>query len=74
MNTITTDTVELTLDGRPHRVRAGTTLGDLVAQIGHRPPEVGTAVNGAFIARSERAAHVLSDGDAVLFFQPIVAG
>lgn len=74
MNTLTTDTIELRLDGAPHRVPAGTTLAELMAQLDHRPGDVSTAVNGSFVPRGERVAYTLNAGDAVLVFQPIVAG
>lgn len=68
------DLIELSLDGRPHRVPGDTTLAELVSQLGYGPTEVGTAVNGAFVARGERAGRALRSGDAVLLFQPIVGG
>jgi sulfur carrier protein len=67
-------TVELQLDGRAHRVPAGTTLADLVAQTGHEAARVATSVNGHFVPRAERAGRVLQAGDKVLFFQAIVGG
>ena len=66
--------VTLTLDGKPHPVAAGTTLAALVAALGHAPNKVSTAVNGLFVARGQREACVLQDGDAVVLFQPIVGG
>lgn len=66
--------MEIRLDDRPHRVDAGTTLADLIAQLDHTPEQVGTAVNGTFIPRAQRATHTLQPGDAVLLFQPIVGG
>ena len=66
--------VEVALDGRPHRVRCGTTLAALVSELGHEPRQVTTAVNGTFVRREERAAWVLQAGDAILLFQPIVGG
>jgi sulfur carrier protein len=70
----THDTIELLLDGRPHAVQAGTTLAELVTQLGRAPADVGTAVNGVFVPRTARAEHALAAGDAVLLFQPIVGG
>lgn len=67
-------TIELSLDGQPHRVAAGLTLAALVEQLGHRPEGVGTAVNGMFVARSARSQRMLAPGDAVMLFQPIVGG
>ena len=68
------DTVTLLLDGNPHQVPANTTLAALVASLDHQPAKVSTAVNGMFVARDQREACVLQDGDAVLLFQPIVGG
>lgn len=66
--------ITLQLDGQPRRVAAGTTLAQLVDQLGHAPERVSTAVNGEFVARGARAQRVLGEGDAVLLFQPIVGG
>ena len=62
------------LDGQPRRVPEGLTLARLVEQLGHAPERVGTAVNGDFVPRDQRAARALAEGDAVLLFQPIVGG
>ena len=69
-----TTTIALTLDGKPHRVTTGSTLGSLVDSLGHAPNQVSTAVNGMFVRRDQRAQCVLQDGDAVLLFQAIVGG
>ena len=66
--------IDLLLDNRPHRVPDGTTLAMLVAQLGHQPRDVGTALNGRFVPRNERGESLLRAGDAVLLFQPIVGG
>ena len=66
--------ITLQLDGYPHPVPPGTTLAQLIEQLGHVPEAVSTAVNGDFVARNARAARVLGEGDAVLLFQPIVGG
>ncbi|MCL1961598.1 MAG: sulfur carrier protein ThiS [Desulfovibrionaceae bacterium] len=68
------DGIAIQLDGQPHRVPDGTTLAELVEQLGHAPAQVGTAVNGDFVARGQRATRALAEGDAVLLFQPIVGG
>lgn len=67
-------TVIVELDGRPHPMPAGATLAELVDALGHAAAAIGTAVNGEFVARGRRAAHVLQPGDQVLLFQPIVGG
>ena len=68
-----TGTMTIQLDGRPHQVRAGSTLADLVSALGHAPEAGRTAVNGEFVARHARE-RALAEGDAVLLFQPIVGG
>ena len=67
-------TIRISLDETPCEVLDGTTLADLVSSLGHAPNAVTTAVGGVFVARSERAAHRLQAGDAVLLFKPIVGG
>lgn len=67
-------TIEILLEGKPHRVLAGTTLAALIASLGHAENAVTAAVNGSFVARHARADRVLEHGDAVLLFQPIVGG
>lgn len=74
MNARPTPTIAVLLDGRPHTLAAGTGLAELVAELGHAPNAVSTAVNGVFVARGQRAACALQEGDAVLLFQPIVGG
>ncbi|CAN5544246.1 hypothetical protein BH09PSE5_BH09PSE5_25920 [soil metagenome] len=64
----------IALDGRPHYVPTGCTLAELVDSVGHAAKDVGTAVNGSFVARDARTRRVLNEGDAVLLFQPIVGG
>lgn len=66
--------IEVALDGSRRRVPRGTTLAMLVGELGHRPEQVTTAVNGSFVRRDQRADCVLQAGDAVLLFQPIVGG
>jgi len=74
MNEPTPTTVVLTLDGQPHQVATGSTLGTLMDALGHVPTKVCTAVNGMFVPRGQRPQCVLRDGDVVLLFQPIVGG
>ena len=72
--TVSIPTITVQLDGAARALPAGTTLASLVAELGHTPQAVSTAVNGAFVARSQRERHVLQAGAAVLLFQPIVGG
>lgn len=66
-------TITVRLDGKPYAVAAGTTLAQLVAEVGHKPQAVSTAVNGAFVARAQRD-RALQEDDVVLLFQPVVGG
>ena len=68
------ESVVISLDGRPHPVPVATTLSVLVRSLDHLPDKVSTAVNGLFVPRATRDVYLLSDGDAVLLFQPIVGG
>ena len=65
-------TVQVGDQARP--LPPGSTLAELVAALGHEPAAVATAVNGEFVARGARNAHVLSDGDRVHCFKPITGG
>ena len=67
-------TISVLLDGRRHVVPADARLAWLVADLGHAPEAVATAVNGCFVARARREAWHLKAGDAVVLFQPIVGG
>lgn len=52
----------------------GLTLSQLLASQGVDAGTVATAVNGAFVPRSQRDATLLRPGDTVLTFQAIVGG
>jgi sulfur carrier protein len=64
----------ITLNGEPLQLEPGATLADLIASLGQAPQALATAVNGEFVPREQRADRSLSDGDAVLTFQPITGG
>lgn len=66
--------IVIQLDGRPHALDAGTTLAQLVTALGHEERAVSTAINGDFVPREQRGQRVLTNGDLVLLFQPIVGG
>lgn len=65
--------VTIQLDGQPRKVAEGSTLAQLVEALGHEEKSVSTAVNGEFVARTARG-RILTEGDAILLFQPIVGG
>jgi sulfur carrier protein len=66
--------IPIELDRQPREVPEGLTLAALVDTLGHAPQAVATAVNGRFVPRAQRDAHVLQPADAVLLFQPITGG
>ena len=66
--------ITVQLGEQPQTLPRGSSLADLVTALGHAPNAITTAVNGQFVARGVRAAHVLRPDDAVLLFQPIVGG
>jgi sulfur carrier protein len=66
--------VRVTVNGAPVDLAVGATLADLIAQLGHEPKAVATAVNGEFVARTARAQRLLAEGAQVTCFQPIVGG
>ena len=73
MNTRSQD-ITVNVNGQPHALLASTPLDALVAHLGHAPDAVATAVNGEFVARTQRHERILCEGDLVTFFQPIVGG
>lgn len=65
---------QLTLNGEPLAVPAGSSLADLIAARGEDPQALATAFNGTFVPRAEREHVHLQDGDAVTVFKAIVGG
>ncbi len=65
-------TIRLNSDAR--QVAPGTSLAQLVASTGKAPAAVATAVNGQFVARAQREACILHEGDVVTTFEPITGG
>ena len=66
--------IRIQLEDGPRSIAAGSSLADLVAELGHEEKAVSTAVNGQFVPRSQRNSTALQDGDTVLIFQAIVGG
>jgi len=57
--------VHITINGTPRELAAGSTVGDLLAQLGLRPEVVAVEINRELAPRSTRAARTLAEGDAV---------
>lgn len=62
------------VNGETRTLRDETTLAELLMSLGHEPESVAVAVNGDFVPRATRSQHVLSNGDRVACFKPIVGG
>lgn len=52
----------------------GATLASLLATRPEAPAALATGLNGDFVAREQRAACLLKDGDVVTTFMPITGG
>ena len=58
-------TIEVTVNGEPRQVPAGTTVGQLVATVTGLTSGVAAAVNGEVVPRGSWAARLLGGGDRV---------
>jgi sulfur carrier protein len=65
---------EVLVNGQVHALSASLTLAELIGELGHTPDSVATALNGEFVARSQRAERVLHSGDRITCFQAITGG
>jgi sulfur carrier protein len=64
-------------DHGPHTLPAGSSVADLLERLAAQAPHLAgcaTAVNGDFVPRHQRAAHLLQHGDTLLCFAPITGG
>ncbi|WP_429275818.1 sulfur carrier protein ThiS [Novosphingobium gossypii] len=55
----------LTVNGEPRRIAAGSSIADLVAQIGLDPKKVAVEHNAEIAPRSTLAAVLLAEGDVL---------
>jgi thiazole synthase len=58
-----TDIIHLTVNGEPRRMAAGSSVADLVADIGLNPAKVAVERNAIIVPRSTLAQVALADGD-----------
>ncbi len=61
--TITRALITLTLNGEPHRIADGSSVADLVRDIGLDPKKVAVERNLEIVPRSTLADVMLADGD-----------
>ncbi|MGN6830056.1 sulfur carrier protein ThiS [Paucibacter sp. M5-1] len=66
--------ITIHLDEQALQLPPGSTLAELLVRQQRAPESVATARNGEFVAREARPGTVLSDGDRILLFKPIVGG
>ncbi len=66
--------IKIRLNGETRLIEPGTTLTALVESLGETPAALATAVNGDFVARGNRQACDLQQGDVVTTFMPITGG
>lgn len=69
----TKETTKLIVNGASFDGDAAT-LADLVAQLGYGAQRVATAVNGDFVASSDREAYTLKAGDRIEIVAPRQGG
>ena len=55
--------ITLSLNGEPHRIAGGSSVADLVRDIGLNPKKVAVERNMEIVPRSTLAAVMLADGD-----------
>ncbi len=55
----------IVLNGEPRRLAAGTTVADLLAELGRHPRTVAVEHNGSILPRDRYPATVLADRDRV---------
>ena len=55
--------ITLSLNGEPHRIAGGSSVADLVRDIGLNPKKVAVERNLEIVPRSTLAAVMLTDGD-----------
>lgn len=66
--------IAITLNGAAREVTAAD-LSQLLAELGHAPDApVATALNGAFVPRTRRAATTIKSGDRVEVARPMSGG
>lgn len=65
--------MKLQLNGAPLEAQV-TTLDQLLEAEGFKGLKVATAVNGAFVPATLRAAHILNEGDSIEVLAPMQGG
>lgn len=58
-------TLKIVLNGSPSELADAMSVAELIEDLDLSPEQVAVEVNGELVPRAERAAHQLSEGDAV---------
>jgi thiamine biosynthesis protein ThiS len=66
--------MRLTVNGVSHSVDSGTTIANLIDQLGLQERRVAVEVNRQIVPRSQHPSHPLQDGDAIELVQAIGGG
>ena len=66
--------MQLTVNGRASEVADGTTLLELIEQLGLRPGSVVVEHNGTALLRGELGGAVLADGDRLELVRAVAGG
>jgi sulfur carrier protein len=57
--------VEILVNGEPRQIADGTTVADLLAELGVEPRQVAVEVNLELVPRGRHAEHPLAAGDSL---------
>ncbi|MBU3720975.1 MAG: sulfur carrier protein ThiS [Burkholderiaceae bacterium] len=66
--------MQVSINGKSVDIAQGSDLATVLSELGIRPEQCATAVNGEFVARPLRAERILSPNDQVMTFEPITGG
>jgi sulfur carrier protein len=64
----------VTVNGRGNDVAPGTTVADLISQLGARPTGTAVAINGEVVPRSAWTHQRIADGDALEVLAAVQGG
>lgn len=66
--------MEITINNKKVRLPEGATLHEALEQEGIKPLGIATAVNNVVVTSSDRATHVLNNGDTVVIIKAFHGG
>lgn len=66
--------MQVTVNGTPRELAAGTTVGDLLASLGLQRDGIAVARNRRVVPKSQHSSETLDDGDKVEIIQAVGGG